>query len=553
MILTPPNALHFGRRASKRTMLASMVFTLGVGAVGTTAYCAKNNPDEDTQHGETTSKTVMPPVNQARLANTFSNSRGNLVDELNIAGSPSGVQNVKTDQVPGQEPDKGKTAWDLRNHHYVVGWDLKRDTVDPMKSSNQITVEITDENGQVSSLKEIRTVQDPKGTEHLTYTGPDGQTSRITSTRAKLKAAQLIESLINVSKAISGENYTPDADWSTSWQAGATAPSPSTAPTKTPSPVPSTSATPTPAPSASATPTETPTPTPSVTPTPEPTQHNGKPRKSFRLMAQNLLGIYHPGAMRHWHERMAKVVGIMKGHNAEIMTTTEGEAPQVNLVKHLLGDRFDSFPAHYSHAGGVSQRTIFYETKAPDGTPMWELKDSGVMKYPSYGDNSLDHPHGGAPWVRLRYAPTGQETVILSIHPVSWNNDPPTDRGGAQKRERTAHLITQWYNQMKAKYPDAVIVAAGDFNSSDYIRPHTSRVKDLVLGHDRSRLPACILGGDGLRDVQDIASHLKGACPPNVRGIDRMFTDAPSASHPISIRKGQSDHPALLDDIGLKQ
>lgn len=548
MITAIPTAPHFGARAAKRTQLASLAFTLGLASLGMSACSAPHDSsEENTQHGETTSQTVRQPADQGRLAGSFTRSREILVDELNIAGSPAGVSNLQTDQSPDKPaPDQGSTAWDLGSHHYQVGWDVQRDTEDASKNSVQVTAEITDENGKTSSLQETRTIQDPEGIRHLTYTGTDGQASWVTGAQARQKAAQLVDSLITMSKAVSGEAYTADADWGPGWQtiAVASSTSPSASPNAEATEAPSTEATP------SASPSETQTASPAPT---DPAQPGGKAKKSFRLMSQNLWNIIHPPARVNWVSRMHTVVDIIRGNNPDLITTQEGSKPQIKLLKEQLGSDYHTFPKHYVSKRLLSERTIFYKAESSDGQPLWKLVDSGVLNMPNINDPGLDHPTRGMPWGRFIDARTGQEVVLIDIHVVAW--DKHLDTGGALKRERSGHILADWANKMEEKFPNAVVVASGDFNDRDFIRYRPGpkiQNNDNVLNGDRSRLIPCILPAESdLVAIDDLESgHTKG-CPPSNRRSDQAYSTGDGAHHVHFVYKGQSDHAALLGDVEL--
>ena len=239
---------------------------------------------------------------------------------------------------------------------------------------------------------------------------------------------------------------------------------------------------------------------------------------SIRIATYNILGSNHVetgkklGTVNQRADRATDIIKGKAGPEAfDIVGVQEMQPDQYAIFKQKL-PKYSTFPKNKS-----SQKTIFWRTNR------FTKLESGYVKYPFYGDKNLE-TGGNAPWVKLRDNQTKEVFYVLNHHPVSWNNDPGSDKGGAQKREKTAEIIAKW-----AESKNAPVFVTGDMNSTGKLRNYPTnyakRPKDEALGGKRDRLPYCIMTrSSDLRNSYDKARDNKGKCPSkNIDEIDAIY------------------------------
>lgn len=238
----------------------------------------------------------------------------------------------------------------------------------------------------------------------------------------------------------------------------------------------------------------------------------------IRIATYNILGSNHVDAGNQLgtvNERATRAAAIIKGNagvaEVHIVGMQELRSDQYALFKEKMPG-YSTYPAN-----NPSQKTIFWKTKR------FTKLDSGKVDYPGYGDDNLD-ASSPALWVQLRDEQTGKRFFVLNHHAVAWNESPGSDKGGAQKREKTAKIIASWVS--KQTLP---VVVLGDMNSATYIRDfgvnYFKRTKDDAIAGNRDRLPYCILTqNSNLRYSRDLARGITGKCPTKDDGlIDSIY------------------------------
>ncbi len=241
----------------------------------------------------------------------------------------------------------------------------------------------------------------------------------------------------------------------------------------------------------------------------------------YRIASYNILGSEHAADGRRIGgtvaDRATRETNIIRGIGEDpafdVVGIQEMMPDQSRLFNNKLA-AYDHFPSH------SAQKTIYWRSGK------FRRVASGTLRYPFYGDNGLT-AGGLAYWVKLQDRQTNTQFYVLNVHPVAWNNDPGSDRGGAQKRERTAHIVRNWV-AAKKRTGRAVFVT-GDMNSAFYIRIYDKnfheRVKDNYIAGQRGRLPYCIMTNLGvMQNTYDMVRGARGHCPTHgISVIDHIY------------------------------
>lgn len=258
---------------------------------------------------------------------------------------------------------------------------------------------------------------------------------------------------------------------------------------------------------------------------------------SFRIASYNILGAGHTGT-RSTHSRAGNAIDAILGK------TGNASFDVVGVQELVKGDNqynlFNSGLIGYDHSNEGIPNTIYWKSSR-----FKQLK-GGSEKYPYFSSST-----GLANWVLLQDKKSGQKFYVINHHPPAWGVFGGNNPLGAIKREKTAHIVTDWAEQTykQTKLPVFII---GDLNSTTNFR----RGRDDALKGDRSRLPYCIYTKNGIfRYSFDAASGRTGACPlkqnpPGFR-IDHVLV-----STGVKVRKTgkinvprASDHDPVYADV----
>lgn len=210
------------------------------------------------------------------------------------------------------------------------------------------------------------------------------------------------------------------------------------------------------------------------------------------------------------------ILGKAGARPSDIVGMQEIEPVQRHLFDNQLHKHYASVPKDKS-----AENPIFYNKDR------FDLLATGFVRYPYYGDPGLRAHNGKAVWARLQDKNTDQVVTVINEHPVAWNQNPGSDKGGAEKRERTAHLIANWVRSQQQLHPNSAMFDIGDMNSINvplnYFDPYfTFQFKDRALNGNRNRIGYCIKTEKevGLQDSRDVLRGHTGHCLNKSRGPD---------------------------------
>ncbi len=241
---------------------------------------------------------------------------------------------------------------------------------------------------------------------------------------------------------------------------------------------------------------------------PEPVSATGS---SYRIATYNILGSKHIKTGREVggsvNDRAKRAAAIVRGPGDsrpfDVVGMQEVMPDQyLMLTKYLPG--YNSYPST-----GTSQQRIFWRSSK------FVLAESGWFYYPGYDSQHFEATKR-SPWVKLQDRGTKAYFYVIDQHPVAWNKNVGSDKGGALKRERSAQLLRTWIQDKKRT--GLPVFAVGDYNSALYLRIYKKnfdiRKKDDVIAGQRSRLPYCILTRDNVvANGYDLAKGRAGTCP----------------------------------------
>ncbi|MBP9852542.1 MAG: hypothetical protein QG629_124 [Patescibacteria group bacterium] len=290
------------------------------------------------------------------------------------------------------------------------------------------------------------------------------------------------------------------------------------------------------------------------------------PKESFRIASYNILGEAHVGkgnsigkcgngggCMDVRADRVAKIVRGSLGFKSRTYLNTGFDVFGVQELGRTQFVIFDRKLPDYSHYPAAmenySKRTIYWKKTR------FILVDAGYVEYPWYGD-ARGQARGRAMWVKLKDRKTSGVFYVLNHHPVAWNKDRGWDRGGAQKREATAKIVSSWVKRTRkaSKLPVFVI---GDFNSEFQLRS----LNDRAYSGNRKRLPYCTLTDQPMLHVLDARDNKKGKCPRDTKNsenfsIDHIFVthgakviNAVAMKRHTTLLKTASDHAPVFADV----
>ena len=240
-------------------------------------------------------------------------------------------------------------------------------------------------------------------------------------------------------------------------------------------------------------------------------------QNSFRLGTYNVLADFHRG-MADARAKIASRLIMGKGDGPgklDIVGLQELAPSQKRFFDKYL-DGYQSIPRK-KHTTNGDWNYIYYDPREV------EKLDEGVIKYPFYGDRKL-RTSGKAVWGKFKDHDTAKEFYVISSHSVAWNNNPGSDRMGAEKREKTAHVIDKFVDAVNASEPEVGVFKVGDDNATKHIRLKPSwnaprPNKDKALHGNKKRLSYYIYTeADGpdtynLQESRDVLRGLRGHGP----------------------------------------
>jgi len=250
-------------------------------------------------------------------------------------------------------------------------------------------------------------------------------------------------------------------------------------------------------------------------------------KDSFRIGSFNILGAFGRGNIDARAKVASKLIegGLNSPGKVSIVGLQEVTPPQKHLMdKYLEG--YQSVPEKV-HKKKDSRVYIYVDTSR------FKILKDGIIHHPFMSDKGL-HRGGEAPWAKVKDRQTDEEFYFIANHFVPYNDQPGSDKGGAQKREESAHNIDDFIDQKTKEDPNAKFFKVGDDNSIIWPRlkpgwrsPRPNKDRALCevvkgkLACDRSRMPYKIFtAADGhnvynLQDSLDVLQGRRGTGPDN--------------------------------------
>lgn len=468
----PASTPHFGGRRARNAATAMLSIALGLGttACGRVSDEQPESPHPTSSVGAGDPDSAQPSPSQAspsadswastsvNLAETLNQSRNTLLTELKSIGSPTAVQELKTDQPPGSTiPGRGTTSWQMGDHQYKVGWNYHRDEL-------TLDASIQGADRQIS-LTEVITLGKQVKIKELQYTGPEGQ-KIISDPNAQLNAERLIYTMTVLAKAASGQAYTPEPDW----QVAGSSPSISSSPSVTAEPSPS--VTPKPSPSSEPSPTE-----PSQSADQQLTQEpDTLAISSFNVAGPHLGEPGHRADLQAVARSGAAIVGMQEaGEDAQIIPALKSMGPEWKYYR-PPGQGSDHTPIAWN-SWIVSQIDSGRQFLLPNA----HLHDGGK------GGNEPKW----AVWTRFRFH--GQVLRVVNTHLIA------SKHASAARYQRFRLQIQRLADFLRSIPKNEILLLTGDFNDiwsspdmkpiRDVMVPNWKALHQELRTHDKRRIP----------------------------------------------------------------
>lgn len=266
----------------------------------------------------------------------------------------------------------------------------------------------------------------------------------------------------------------------------------------------------------------------------------------FRMVTNNILMHRYTDAwgVSEKTSRIAELVGAYALYDADIIAMQEVDQlwnTQHGLIDEMAKLGYTLVPTGNEH----SFNPLYYKTSR------FNLLESGYVAYTSNNVEGGPYEARWYTWAALEEKDTGKKLVVTSTHFVAGLSG-VDGKYTELYRQESARQLVAFSERMTQKYPDAVVLMAGDYNSGLSSESHRIMTESLNSARDTAERTVNMKYDTSM----NLASKPGRGNPPSV--IDHIFytkSDKIAAKHyEVVISKYSylySDHVPVLFDFEI--
>lgn len=189
------------------------------------------------------------------------------------------------------------------------------------------------------------------------------------------------------------------------------------------------------------------------------------PKQELRVMCYNVRYSTAPDGENAWPRRQALFLETIRDFNPDLLGTQEVLADQAAFLRHHLpGYGFHGVGRDDGNTRGEYTAILYRRDRFEklDAGHVWLSEQPDRPGSVSW-DSSMTRMFS---WVKLRDLQSGRTILFANTH---W------DHRGSEARRQSAILMRQFVGQ----YPDATLIVAGDFNTTEDLEPYRIMTRGL--------------------------------------------------------------------------